>query len=280
MQPDPPVFCLPNTFSILDSSINVQNFTVYWGEGNSTSGTSLQGGYIYASPGTYPVQVIGHDTICDTWDTATFTVQVNPAYDSVYTSYIYDFCDPLRGVTAQLMHASDSSLVTDRIMNWTISGATFTTPQVITNLPSAGYNVINLTTVDTVCNVVESFTDTLFFRLPPYLNMISDPEECTSDETVDFIPVFNEVYQGHSWLVNGVDQGSANPLQIAQSGIYEISIVGYDSICGTSDTLTETYDIFFAQEPFTVPNVITPNGGSSEEGRVGKERRSGRPPDA
>ena len=97
VQPDPPVFCLPNTFSILDSSINVQNFTVYWGDGNSTSGTSLQGGHIYASPGTYPVQVIGHDTICDTWDTATFTVQVNPAYDSVYTSYTYDFCDPLRG---------------------------------------------------------------------------------------------------------------------------------------------------------------------------------------
>ena len=48
-------------------------------------------------------------------------------------------------------------------MNWTISGATFTTPQVITNLPSVGYNVITLTTVDTVCNVVQSFTDTLVF---------------------------------------------------------------------------------------------------------------------
>ena len=122
VQPDPPVFCLPNTFSILDSSINVQDFTVYWGDGNSTSSTSLQGGHVYASPGTYPVQVIGHDTICDTWDTATFTVQVNPAYDSVYTAYAYDFCDPLRGVTAQLIHASDSTLVTDRIMDWTISG--------------------------------------------------------------------------------------------------------------------------------------------------------------
>ena len=260
VQPDPPVFCLPNTFSILDSSINVQDFTVYWGDGNSTSSTSLQGGHVYASPGTYPVQVIGHDTICDTWDTATFTVQVNPAYDSVYTAYAYDFCDPLRAVTAQLIHASDSTLVTDRVMDWTISGASFTTPQVSTNLPSAGYNVITLTTVDTVCNVVQTFTDTLLFRLPPYLNMISDPEECTSDATVDVIPVYNSVYQGYNWLVDGVDQGSPDPLQISQSGIYEISIVGYDSICGTSDTLTATYDIFFAQEPFIVPNVITPNG--------------------
>ena len=136
----------------------------------------------------------------------------------------------------------------------------FTTPQVSTNLPSAGYNVITLTTVDTVCNVVQTFTDTLFFRLPSYLNIISDPEECTSDATVDVIPVYNSVYQGYNWLVDGVDQGSPNPLQISQSGIYEISIVGYDSICGTSDTLTAIYDIFFAQEPFTVPNVITPNG--------------------
>ena len=48
--------------------------------------------------------------------------------------------------------------------------------------------------------------------------MISDPEECTSDATVDVIPVYNTVYQGHSWLVDGVDQGSANPLQISHIG--------------------------------------------------------------
>ncbi|MGA0302825.1 MAG: gliding motility-associated C-terminal domain-containing protein, partial [Schleiferiaceae bacterium] len=258
--PNPPAFCLPNTFILQDSSANVQEFTVYWGDGNSNTGSNLPNGHLYASPGTYPVQVIGHDTICDTWDTATFTIQVNPAYDSAFTHFDYDYCDPQRTVTASLRSTLDSSIITDRILNWSIAGANFTAAQFQTNMPTAGYTVITLTSLDTLCNVAEEFVDTVFFRLPPYLNIISDVKDCETQEFVEFSPAYNGVYQGFEWLVDGQNQGAINPLTIGTTGIYEISLVGYDSICNTTDTLTETFDIYFAGEPFTVPNIITPNG--------------------
>jgi gliding motility-associated-like protein len=108
--------------------------------------------------------------------------------------------------------------------------------------------------------VAEEFVDTVFFRLPPYLNIISDVEDCETQEFVEFSPAYNGVYQGFEWLVDGQNQGAMNPLTIGTTGIYEISLVGYDSICNTTDTLTEIFDIYFAGEPFTVSNIITPNG--------------------
>ena len=258
--PYPPAFCLPNSFILQDSSTNVQEFTVYWGDGNSNMGSNLPNGHVYASPGIYPVQVIGHDTICDTWDTATFNVQVNPPYDSAFTHFDYDYCDPQRSVIISLRSILDSSLITDRILNWSIAGANFSAAQFQTNMPTAGYTPIILTSLDTVCNVTEEFVDTIFFRLPPYLNIISDVEDCETQEFVEFSPAYNGVYQGFEWLVDDQNQGAANPLTIGTTGIYEISLVGYDSICNTTDTLTETFDIYFAGEPFMVPNIITPNG--------------------
>jgi len=257
---DPPTFCLPNTFILQDSSANVQEFTVNWGDGNSNTGSNLPNGHVYSSPGSYSVQVIGHDTICDTWDTATFTIQVNPPYDSAFTHFDYDYCDPQRTVTASLRSILDSSIITDRLLNWSIAGANFSSPQFQTNMPTAGYTTIILTSLDTVCNVAEEFVDTVFFRLPPYLNIISDIEDCETQEFVEFSPAYNGVYQGFEWLVDGQNQGAANPLTIGVTGIYEISLVGYDSLCNTTDTLTETFDIYFAGEPFSVPNIITPNG--------------------
>jgi gliding motility-associated-like protein len=259
-QPNPPSFCLPDSFVLLDSSVNVQNFTIYWGDGNSSSGSMAPNNHIYASPGTYPVQVIGQDTVCDTWDTANFSITVNPPFEEAFTAFTYDFCDPNRSIVGELRSTVDSSLITDRVFEWSVAGANYSSSTFQSNAPTAGYTVVTLTAIDTVCNRVESFIDTLLFRLPPYLSIVSAVEECETGETVEFNPAYNGAYQGFEWLVDGQLAGSTNPLSISQSGLYEISLIGYDSICNTSDTISDQFDIYFAGAPFTVPNVITPDG--------------------
>ena len=259
LTPDPPVFCLPNSFAILDSSSNVQAYTIDWDDGNISLDTGFIASHIYDTPGTYNVQVIGQDTVCDTWDTTTFTLQVNPAYDSVWIDYSYDYCDPSRQVVATARLVSDSSIVTDYELEWDFAGLNFSSAQVQFNMPVPGANPVSLNVLDTNCNITQLFEDTLVFRIPPFMQINTSLEECETRESVDFNAILNATYQGFEWLVDGQVAGNSNPLQISQSGIYDISIVGYDSICGTSDTLTEIFDVYFAGEAFTVPNFVTPN---------------------
>ena len=259
LTPDPPVFCIPNSFNILDSSSNVQAYTIDWDDGNVSLDTGFITSHIYDTPGTYNVQVIGQDTVCDTWDTTTFTLQVNPAYDSVWIDYSYDYCDPSRQVVATARLVSDSSIVTDYELEWDFAGVNFSSAQVQFNMPVPGANPVSLNVLDTNCNITQLFEDTLVFRIPPFMQINTSLEECETRESVDFNAILNATYQGFEWLVDGQVAGNSNPLQISQSGIYDISIVGYDSICGTSDTLTESFDVYFAGEAFTVPNFVTPN---------------------
>ena len=258
--PVPDEFCLPGNFVLADSSINVQSYTVDWGDGSVQSYAGSIGSYQYTVPGSYLVNVIGQDTVCDTWDTTTFEIQVNPAFDSVWIDYDYDFCDPLRLFKASVRHISDSSLATDYVLDWNLAGATYGTSSVQVTLPTSGANRITLDVLDTNCNFSQKFIDTIVFRPPPFLAINTSLDECETREAVDFNPVYNQAFQYFEWLIDGQSVGSPSPLQITQSGLYEISIVAYDSICGISDTLTEKFDVYFAGEAFDVPNVITPNG--------------------
>ena len=164
LTPDPPVFCIPNSFNILDSSSNVQAYTIDWDDGNVSLDTGFITAHIYDTPGTYNVQVIGQDTVCDTWDTTTFTLQVNPAYDSVWIDYSYDYCDPSRQVVATARLVSDSSIVTDYELEWDFAGVNFSSAQVQFNMPVPGANPVSLNVLDTNCNITQLFEDTLVFR--------------------------------------------------------------------------------------------------------------------
>lgn len=259
LTPDPPSFCIPESFAILDSSSNVQSYQVDWGDGTVDNFTGFISPHNYTTPGNYPVQVIGRDTVCDTWDTTVFNLQVNPPYDSVWIAYTYDFCDPSRLLQAEARHISDSSLVTDFVLEWNVLGATFSTSSIQMPLPNAGENVVQLSVLDTACNIAQEFVDTIVFRPPPFLDINTALTECETRDAVDFNPIINQAYQGFEWLVDGQSVGSPSPLQITQSGIYDISLVAVDSLCGFADTLTETFDVYFAGEAFEVPNVITPN---------------------
>ena len=159
-----------------------------------------------------------------------------------------------------MRHVSDSSLATDYVLDWNLAGATYGTSSVQVTLPTSGANRITLDVLDTNCNFSQKFIDTIVFRPPPFLAINTSLEECETREAVDFNPVYNQAFQYFEWLIDGQSVGSPAPLQITQSGLYEISIVAYDSICGISDTLTEKFDVYFAGEAFDVPNVITPNG--------------------
>ena len=68
LAPVPDEFCLPGSFVVADSSINVQSYTVDWGDGSVLAYIGSIGQYQYTIPGTYFVNVIGQDTVCDTWD--------------------------------------------------------------------------------------------------------------------------------------------------------------------------------------------------------------------
>ena len=150
--PVPDEFCLPGNFVLADSSINVQSYTVDWGDGSVQSYAGSIGPYQYTLPGSYLVNVIGQDTVCDTWDTTTFEIQVNPAFDSVWIDYDYDFCDPLRLFKASVRHVSDSSLATDYVVDWNLAGATYGTSSVQVTLPTSGANRITAGIFPVLCS--------------------------------------------------------------------------------------------------------------------------------
>jgi gliding motility-associated-like protein len=251
--------CYPDTLNIVENSENVDLWDVYWGDGTTLDSTDDIAQHFYSSPGVYNITFIGFDTICNSTDTTNLQITVNPPYDSVWIDYSYDYCDPSRQVVATARLVSDSSIVTDYELEWDFAGVNFSSAQVQFNMPVPGANPVSLNVLDTNCNITQLFEDTLVFRIPPFMQINTALEECETRETVDFNAILNATYQGFEWLVDGQVAGNSNPLQISQSGIYDISIVGYDSICGTSDTLTESFDVYFAGEAFTVPNFVTPN---------------------
>ena len=259
LTPEPSAFCIPETYNILDSSTNVQSYIIDWDDGATSLDTGFITPHIYSTPGIYNVKVIGQDTVCDTWDTTIFTLQVNPEFDPVWIDYSYDYCDPARIVNATARLVSDSSIASDYVFEWNNAGQLFTSAQVQFGAPLPASNLVTITVLDTSCNRSQVIEDTLTFRIPPFMQINTTLDSCESRESVDFNAIINATYQSFEWLVDGQSEGFVNPLQISQSGLYEISIVGYDTLCGVSDTLSENFDVYFAGEPFTVPNFITPN---------------------
>ena len=260
LTPVPSTYCLPDSFAIIDSSGSVQVYDVNWGDGTTSVDTGSLSQHSYALPGTYNVQVIGQDTVCRSWDTAAFTIQVNPPFDSVWVDYSYDYCDPNRMLNAAARFSSDSSLAVGYSFQWSIAGASYTTPQIQVNLPVAGANPIYLEVRDTNCDGAQVVLDTIVFRVPPFMQINTLLGECEIASAVDFNAITNSTYQSFQWLVDGQPAGSTNPLQIDENGIYEISLIGIDSICLSSDTITESFDVYFAGQEFSVPNFFSPNG--------------------
>ena len=251
--------CFPDSLILDENSENVDLWNISWGDGTLSDSLGDAFQHFYNSPGTYDLIIVGLDTICNSTDTTKFQVTINPPYDSVWIDYSYDYCDPSRQVVATARLVSDSSIVTGYELEWDFAGVNFSSALVQFNMPVPGANPVRLSVLDTNCNITQLFEDTLVFRIPPFLQINAAVEECETRESVDFNAILNATYQGFEWLVDGQIAGNSNPLQISQSGIYDISIVGYDSICGTSDTLTESFDVYFTGEAFTVPNFITPN---------------------
>lgn len=269
----PSEFCLPAPFAPLDSSENIDQWYVDWGDGTVINGATALPSHNYAAPGSYSVAIYGQETDCNTWDTLQFNVDVLPAYDSVFVDLTYDSCGAqvnLNPLFAAVRYKSDSSLA-DVLGNdglqitWqysTATGSTYTdTGNAFTNpFGAIGSNYLNITVYDPVCGVTQNLQKEVVFYRPAQVGITYELPDCNSGQpAVANAMLFNA--DSYSWWVNGQEQtGVGIALNLSESGSYVLQLVGAESSCGTTDTATVSFDLFFADTAIVVPNIITPNG--------------------
>lgn len=262
----PVELCFPYALELRDSSENVDLWSMYWGDGTSALNLDSLANHMYASPGTYAVTLIGQDTACNTFDTTTLSVEILPPYDSVYLDLTYDPCNTdanLNPLFAEVRLMKDSTLATDYQMNWlymTYPGTGFIGQgaQFSNVLGRDGDNVLSVSVYDPVCGITQNLVVTVRFEPPVSAFIELEIPPCVSTEPAVFTAFTNADIT--SWYVNGDSIGPAWPLEIDQSGTYEISFVLGNSVCNTWDTITINPTIVGGDTTVAVANVITPNG--------------------
>ena len=262
----PVELCFPYALELSDSSENVDLWSMFWGDGTSALNLDSLANHMYASPGTYAVTLIGQDTACNTFDTTALSVEILPPYDSVYLDLTYDPCNTdamLNPLFAEVRLMKDSTLATDYQMDWLYTTATGTGylgqgAQFSNPLGKGGENILSVSVYDPVCGITQNLVVTVRFE-PPISGWIElGIPPCVSTEPAVFTAFTNADIT--SWYVNGDSIGPAWPLEIDQSGTYEISFVMGSSVCNTWDTITFNSTIVGGDTSVAVANVITPNG--------------------
>lgn len=256
--PDPMAFCADKALNLIDSSQNVQEFWIDYGNGDTAILYDQLSGYVYDSVGIFDITIIGLDTICDTWDTTVVSVQTLPAYDSVFVTLEYDPCDPDRLVQASVRRVKDSTLVVDDPVRWNVAGANFSGPSVVVTVPLFGANRIEVVVEDTVCGVLEQLVDTAFFRPQPFVTALIDYDTCSTNPPI-YRAVSNPSYQVFEWYMSGQLVQSGTSLTDTTYGTAEVYFIALDTLCGASDTLAIDFDVP-TQASLFPSNVITPNG--------------------
>lgn len=269
----PVEFCYPGGLALSDSSENVDIWYISWGDGQTAISDSTLPGHFYGAPGTYNVQLIGNDSICNTWDTTSVQIDVLPPHDSVFIELTYQTCDTtvLHDLFAVARYRSDSSLVDvsgtgGYQISWsyiTATGASYTGQgnSFVNPMGKIGTNILSVSVFDPVCGVTEQYSYPIVFARPASVGISFEVPDCASNNPA-IINAMLFSADSYNWFINGAPEPDPQPLtlNISQSGTYEITLVGSENICGTSDTATQIIDVYYADTTLEIPNVITPNG--------------------
>lgn len=134
-----------------------------WFFGDSSQATTANPNHSYLLPGTYTVQLVAGENVCNTSDTLETQITISFRTNQLGMASEFDACDPERNVLASV----DLSRIDTgdfQIFDWYINDQLVQSSDSLKlQLAEPGSYTLKLLARDTVCNRVQEFEDSLFF---------------------------------------------------------------------------------------------------------------------
>ena len=262
--------CAPHSVSFTGFVSNAQSISVFWGDAQSQTVTSLGGlTHLYTNPGTYTVRVVAVDTLCQTSDTALFTVVVSALLPGVgFPLATWDPCDTLRILSVDYPAGAP---VGNRLftLQWG-DGSVHTFYGAWSNALTHGYSSPGVFSVrwkalDSVCGVVDSTAWNISF-VPDFLMGVPTLEidACAQPPVVRARGAAQgaQVYRWYPFGVTGpVLTGPQVQWTVPTQGNYTVWWVAEDTLCHRVDTSFLSVNVIPVDtSAIKLPNVFTPDG--------------------
>ncbi len=259
----PDTICVNSVVEFADSSSNVD--VMNWNFGDGTDITGRNPVKSYDSAGVYTIKIIGVDTLCNTSDSAEFTIYVFNSFAQAAFTADFDTC----GLPFEVVFTNQSSGVDSLLWNFG-DGTTSSllNPTKIYSQP--GTYTIYLVAKDSVCNNWDTAFATVFFKLSGgAVAFEAQYDYCTDWQKVTLIPTNGNNYQVFVWdFGNGQTDSTKFPVyNYTQPGTYTIQLTAVDTVCNISSIATQTIVVKQFQEvqEELFPNVFTPNGDGTND---------------
>lgn len=248
--------CNTLTVKFTNESKNANVFI--WDFGNSRSSRSKDPATAYTQFGTYTVQLIAIDTICDISDTAYLTIEhtkgIEPSadFDAEYTS-----CDATRNVYL----TNYSKRVTNFV--WDMgNGVQLTGNPSSYSYPVEGNYTITLFAYDTVCGKIDTATQTVNFITDidaPVVHLT--PSDCKNGKIDVWYENDSSYYQyTWTWVDGSVDHSKYPNSKAPFTGTQLLKLTINDPVCNSIWHYTFTVDITRLDNRVYIPNSFSPNG--------------------
>ncbi len=252
--------CNSLTLSFSNNSKNANDFL--WDFGNGLTSVVKNPTVTYDSLGTYTIQLIAIDTLCDISDTTYLELihdkgtRPSADFDVSYTS-----CDVFKVVNITNNSKKANKYYWDfgdgrTAIGFNPSHSYFT----------EGIFTITLIAVDTTCGASDTLTIPVDFTNntpPPTVNIL--PDSC-------YYGGINVVYENDSawytyvWDFNGVIQLAKYPdYRYQNSGIQQFSLTILDTLCNAEYTFNFNENIQHIKDRVYIPNAFTPNRDNINE---------------
>lgn len=220
-----------------------------WFLGDSSRSTASNPNHNYLLPGTYTVQLIAMEDVCNQADTLETQITISYRSNQLDIQSEFDACDPERNVQASV----DLSLIDTgdfQIFDWYINDQLVQSSDSLKfQVAEPGSYTLKLLARDTVCNRVQEFEDSLFFYEaqadPEFPNVFTpngdgvndlfgllNPEQITPFMSKASLEIYNrngtQLYIGDLQDLEWNGQNAAVDLP---EGVY-FYIFNYEDICG------------------------------------------------
>lgn len=241
--------------NLLNNSLNATNYK--WVFGNGDTSTLTNPSVTYQDLGTYTIQLIAYDTVCQISDTAFIEVEHRTARKPI-TNFLSNYTGCDQNLEAYFQNLS---IVADAY-EWNFGdGNTSKEPNPRHKFPSFGTYKIELIAYDTVC----MRSDTTY-RTITFVDSSQAPEvdvhisSCSNGE-VDIALSGDRNSLNYEWETEGKTYtGRAPTIRYTNPGKKEIHLVVTDTLCSKTFSKVLNVEVDQVRNEVFAPNAFTPNG--------------------